>query len=107
MEVPGVDNTPLVRMYEDAAPKARGNRRKLHGSSPSLLWNKNGPEMTCLATIADLKVHEEAMQARAKDTAERKTKTFVDKVLLTSVLNTDPPIHTHKHHMHTTHNTHI
>ena len=80
-EVPGVSNDPLVRMYEKSAPKARGNKRKLHGSAPSLLWNKNGPEMTCLATIADLKEHEASMHARAKDKAERKAKRFVQKVI--------------------------
>ena len=80
-EVSGVSNDPLVQIYEKAAPKSRGKKRKLHGSSPSLLWNRNGPEMTCLATIADLKEHEALMYAKAKDKAERKAKRFVEKVI--------------------------
>ena len=79
-EVPTISNEPLVTMYEKSAPKSRGTKRSLHGSSPSLLWNKNGPEMTCLETIADLKAHEDSMQARKQEKANRKAKTFVDKV---------------------------
>ena len=79
-EVPGIPNDPLVRMYEESAPKSRGNKRKLHGSSPSLLWNRNGPEMTCLATIADIKAHEQEKQHKAQEKAEKKAKRFIDKV---------------------------
>ena len=73
-------------MCETAAPKARGNKRKLHGSVPTLLWNRNGPEMTCPGTIADLKAHEADMQNRAKVKAARKAKTFVDKVCTASCM---------------------
>ena len=82
-EVSGVINDALVDYYKSAAPKApkKKKKRKLHASSPSLLWNKNGPEMTCLATIADIKAHEAKKDAEAKDKAARKTKRFVDQVI--------------------------
>ena len=80
-EVPTINNEPLVKIYEDAAPKSRGTKRRLHASSPSLLWNKNGPEMTCLGTIADLEAHEAIMQSKKEDKANRRAKRFVDKVL--------------------------
>ena len=93
-EVAGMSNEPLVQMYEKYAPKSRGKKRKLHGSSPSLLWNRNGPEMTCLGTIADLKEHEAEMASRAKEKAERKTKRFVDKVSMHARLSfTCSPTH--------------
>ena len=80
-EVEGVDNTPLIDLYKKAAPKAKGNKRKLSGSSPTYLWNRNGPEMTALGTIADLKIFEADKEEKAMENAARKTKTFVDKVI--------------------------
>ena len=84
-EVPTISNQRTFgEIYKDADPKSRGTKWRLHGSSPSLLWNKNGPEMTCLGTIADLKAHEAIMQTKkAKRTkkANRRAKRFIDKVL--------------------------
>ena len=40
-EVDGIDNDTLVNYYKSAAPKSRSGKRKLHGSSPTLLWKKN------------------------------------------------------------------
>ena len=80
-EVDGVNNEALVSYYESAAPKSRSGKRKLHGSSPTLLWKKNGPEMTCLATIADLKAHEAKQAQVAEEKAARKTRQFVNQVL--------------------------
>ena len=79
-EVEGVDNAPLIDYYKKAAPKAKSNKRKLSGSSPTFLWNRNGPEMTALGTIKDLKIFEAEKQDLAMEKAARKTKTFVDKV---------------------------
>ena len=86
-EVDGVDNEALVSYYKSAAPKTRSGKRKLHGSSPTLLWKKNGPEMTCLATIADLKVHEAKQAQAAQEKADRKTRRFVNQVLLHVFVN--------------------
>ena len=80
-EVEGIDNDALVDYYESAAPKCRSGRRKLHGSSPTLLWKRNGPEMTCLATIADLEKHEAKQAQDAKEKADRKTRRFINQVL--------------------------
>ena len=79
-EVDGVDNEALVNCFESAAPKSRSGKRKLHGSSPTRLWKKNGPEMTCLATIADLKAHEAKQAQAAQEKADRKTRRFVGQV---------------------------
>ena len=79
-EVDGVDNEALVNCFESAAPKSRSGKRKLHGSSPTRLWKKNGPEMTCLATIADLKAHEAKQAQAAQEKADHKTRRFVGQV---------------------------
>ena len=79
-EVEGISNEALVNYYESTAPESRSGKRKLHGSSPTRLWKKNGPEMTCLATIADLKAHEAKQAAAAEEKADRKTRRFVNQV---------------------------
>ena len=79
-EVDGVDNEALVNCFESAAPKSRSGKSKLHDSSPTRLWKKNGPEMTCLATIADLKAHEAKQAQAAQEKADRKTRRFVGQV---------------------------